>query len=79
MSSASLKGTKAPELKPIGQVEAMDSLKEVKNQPMKVDWLFHAHILPPMIDAIQELNEFVGGILISLVSYKELKVTWSEY
>lgn len=91
------KDTKAPELKPIGQVEAKDSFKEVKNQTMndvlalhrvpielmsvrresitsldlnKVDWLFHKNELLPMIDALQELNEFVGTAVIELNKYQ---------
>lgn len=96
------KDTKAPELKPIGQVEAKDSFKEVKNQTMndvlamhrvpielmsirresitssndlnKVDWLFHKNELLPLIDAMQELNEFVGLEVIQVNEYKSLDV-----
>ncbi|WP_375751595.1 phage portal protein [Vibrio sp. HN007] len=94
------KDTKAPELKPIGQVEAKDSFKDVKNQTMndvlalhrvpielmsvrresitsldlnKVDWLFHKNELLPLIDAMQELNEFVGTKVITVNEYKSLE------
>ncbi|ERB66268.1 phage portal protein [Vibrio coralliilyticus OCN008] len=96
------KDTKTPELKPIGQVEAKDSFKEVKNQTMndvlalhrvpielmsvrresitsldlnKVDWLFHKNELLPMIDALQELNEFVGQEVTLPKEYKSLEET----
>ncbi|MGF1842267.1 phage portal protein [Vibrio clamense] len=95
------KDTKAPELKPIGQVEAKDSFRDVKNQTMndvlalhrvpielmsirresitsldlnKVDWLFHKNELLPLIDGLQELNEFVGQQVIAPNEYKSLDV-----
>ncbi len=96
------KDTKAPELTPIGQVEAKDSFKEVKNQTMndvlalhrvpielmsirresitsldlnKVDWLFHKNELLPLIDMMQELNEFVGNEVITENKYVSLEVS----
>ena len=96
------KDTKAPELTPIGQVEAKDSFKEVKNQTMndvlalhrvpielmsirresitsldlnKVDWLFHKNELLPLIDIMQELNEFVGNEVITENKYVSLEVS----
>lgn len=92
------KDTKAPELKPIGQVEAKDSFKEVKNQTMndvlarhrvpielmsvcresmtsldlnKVDWLFHKNELLPLIDMMQELNDFIGYEVIKINRYEK--------
>lgn len=94
------KDTKAPELKAIGQVEAKDSYKDVKNQTMnevlsvhrvpielmavrresitsldlnKVDWLFHKNELLPLIDMMQELNDFVGQEVITPNEYKSLE------
>ncbi|WP_272165495.1 phage portal protein [Vibrio diabolicus] len=95
------KDTNPPELKPIGQVEAKDAFKDVKNQTMndvlalhrvpielmsvrresitsldlnKVDWLFHKNELLPLIDAMRELNDFVGQKVISENAYKKLEV-----
>lgn len=94
------KDSKPPELTPIGQVEAKDSFKEVKNQTMndvlalhrvpielmsvrregitsldlnKVDWLFHKNELLPLINAIQELNEFVETDIITENEYTSLE------
>ncbi|WP_295898987.1 phage portal protein [uncultured Vibrio sp.] len=96
------KDTKAPELKPIGQVEAKDSYKDVKNQTMnevlsvhrvpielmsirresitsldlsKVDWLFHKNELLPLIDMMQELNDFVGVEAIAPNKYKSFDMS----
>ncbi|KJY78958.1 phage portal protein [Vibrio nigripulchritudo] len=93
------KDTNPPELKPIGQVEAKDSFRDVKNQTMndvlalhrvpielmsvrresitsldlsKVDWLFHKNELLPLIDMLQELNDFVGLEVITEKEYKSL-------
>jgi len=95
------KDTKAPELKAIGQVEAKDAFKDVKNQTMtdvlalhrvpielmsvrresitsldlsKVDWLFHKNELLPLIDMMQELNEFTGQEVITPNEYRRLDV-----
>jgi len=94
------KDTNPPELKPIGQVEAKDSFKEVKNQTMndvlalhrvpielmsirresitsldlsKVDWLFHKNELLPLIDMMQEMNDFLGQDVIKESDYKSLE------
>lgn len=94
------KDTRAPELKPIGQVEAKDSFKDVKNQTKddvlalhrvpielmsvrresitsldlnKVDWLFHKNELLPLIDSLQELDEFVGAEIIKQKDYVSLE------
>lgn len=94
------KDTKTPELKAIGQVEAKDAYKDVKNQTMtdvlalhrvpielmavrresitsldlnKVDWLFHKNELLPLIDMMQELNDFVGQEVITPNEYKSLE------
>lgn len=94
------KDGKPPQLTPIGQVEAKDSFKEVKNQTMndvlalhrvpielmsvrregitsldlnKVDWLFHKNELLPLINAIQELNEFVETDIITENEYTSLE------
>ncbi|BDU38744.1 phage portal protein [Vibrio nigripulchritudo] len=93
------KDNNPPELKPIGQVEAKDSFRDVKNQTMndvlalhrvpielmsvrresitsldlsKVDWLFHKNELLPLIDMLQELNDFVGLEVITEKEYKSL-------
>ncbi len=52
LMNAKGKDTTAPELKPIGLMEAKDSFKDVKNQTLN-DVLAQIH-------SLGELNEFVG-------------------
>ena len=40
----------------------------------KVDWLFHKNELLPLIDMMQELNDFVGQEVIMAKEYKRLEV-----
>jgi len=39
----------------------------------KVDWLFHKNELLPLIDSLQELDEFVGSEIIKQKDYVSLE------